>query len=188
MRIGLAITGASGSIYGLRLAEELAKAGVKLEIILSQGAKGVMEEEQGKGSSKAAIARLRKFGKVYEETSFNAQCASGSNAPDVVIVCPCSMKTLSAIANGYSYNLVARAAEVALKEGKLLILVPREMPFTAIQLENMLKLARLGVVIMPPQPAFYHKPKKVDELVDFVVGKIMDRAGVKHSLFKRWKA
>lgn len=187
MRAAIAITGASGTVYGLRLAEELAKAGVKLEIIVSEGAKKVMDYEE-EGGSKETLARLGKLGKLYGEGEVDAPCASGSNAPDAFVVCPCSMKTLSAIANGYSHNLVARAAEVALKEGKLLILAPREMPFTAIQLENMLKLARLGTVIMPPQPAFYNKPKRLEDAVDFVVGKIMDRLGVGHSLYKRWKA
>jgi len=187
MRVAVAITGASGSTYGMRLAEELAKAGVMLEIVVSDGAKQVMDHEEDGGAAKA-LAKLKKSGKVYGEDDFSAACASGSSAPDAFVVCPCSMKTLSDIANGYSKNLIRRGAEVALKEGKLLVLVPREMPFTAIQLENMLKLARLGVAIMPPQPAFYHKPKKIGDAVDFVVGKVMDRIGVKHSLFKRWKA
>jgi len=185
MKAAVAITGASGTIYGIRLAEELKKAGVKLEIVVSEGAKKVMDEE-GEGSKKA-IARLKRLGRVYDEGDFTAKCASGSNAPDAFVICPCSMKTLSDVANGYSKNLVRRGAEVALKEGRLLILVPREMPFSAIQLENMLKLARLGVVIMPPQPAFYGKPKSLDDAVDFVVGKIMDRMGVRHSLYRRWK-
>ncbi len=186
MDIAVAITGASGTAYGMRLAEELAKAGNKLEIVVSDGAKKVMDYEL-EGGAKKAIVRLRKFGKVYDENDMSADCASGSSAPDAFIVCPCSMKTLSDIANGYSKNLVRRGAEVALKEGKKLVLVPREMPFTAIQLENMLKLARLGVVIMPPQPAFYSKPKKIDDAVDFVVGKIMDVIGVKNSLYARWQ-
>jgi len=185
MKAAIAITGASGAIYGIRLAEELKKAKVQLEIVVSEGAKRVMEEE---GGEKKAMERLRKLGKVYDEDDFTAQCASGSNAPDAFVICPCSMKTLSDVANGYSKNLIRRGAEVALKEGRLLILVPREMPFSAIQLENMLKLARLGVVIMPPQPAFYNKPKSLDDAVDFVVGKIMDRMGVGHSLYRRWKA
>lgn len=186
MDVAVAITGASGTVYGMRLAEELAKAGSGLEIIVSEGAKKVMDYEL-EGGAKKGIERLRKLGKVYDENDMSAECASGSVAPDVFVVCPCSMKTLSDIANGYSKNLVRRGAEVALKQGRLLVLVPREMPFTAIQLENMLKLARLGVAIMPPQPAFYSKPKKLDDAVDFVVGKIMDRIGVKNSLYKRWQ-
>ena len=184
MKAAIAITGASGAIYGIRLAEELKKAKVQLEIVVSEGAKRVMEEE---GGEKKAMERLRKLGKVYDEGDFTAKCASGSNAPDAFVICPCSMKTLSDVANGYSKNLIRRGAEVALKEGRLLILVPREMPFSAIQLENMLKLARLGVVIMPPQPAFYGKPKSLEDAVDFVVGRIMDRMGVSHKLYRRWK-
>ncbi|VVC72155.1 Flavin prenyltransferase UbiX [uncultured archaeon] len=185
MRAAIALSGASGTVYGLRLAEELKKKKVALDVVVSEGARKVMDLELP-GGSRAAIAKLSKIGKVYSETDFTAPFASGSRAPDVFVVCPCSMKTLSDIANGYSNNLVKRGAEVALKEGKLLILVPREMPFTAIALENMLKLARLGVVIMPPQPAFYGEPKSAGDLVDFVVGKIMDRMGVKNSLYKRW--
>jgi len=185
VRVAVAITGASGSIYGIRLAEELKKAGVKLEIVVSDGARKVLDYEMDGGAKKAA-ARLAKSGKVYDEGDLTASCASGSSAPDAFVVCPCSMKSLSDIANGYSKNLVRRGAEVALKEGKLLVLVPREMPFTAIQLENMLKLARLGAAVMPPQPAFYNRPKKLDDAVDFVVGKIMDRIGVRHKLYKRW--
>lgn len=187
MRVAIAISGASGTVYGLRLAEELKKKKVGLEFVVSEGAKKVMDLEVP-GGSKAAISKLSNLGKVYSENDFSAPFASGSRAPDAFVVCPCSMKTLSDIANGYSNNLAKRGAEVALKEGKLLILVPREMPFTAIALENMLKLARLGAVIMPPQPAFYGKPKSAGDLVDFVVGKIMDRLGVKNSLYGRWGA
>ncbi|MDD5317826.1 MAG: UbiX family flavin prenyltransferase [Candidatus ainarchaeum sp.] len=187
MRAVIAITGASGIVYGLRLAEELGKAGARLDFVVSGGAKKVMDCEV-RGGSKKALARLAKLGRVYSETDFSAPFASGSRAPDAFAVCPCSMKTLSDIANGYSDNLVKRGAEVALKEGRLLVLVPREMPFTAIQLENMLKLARLGAAIMPPQPAFYGGEGSAGELVDFVVGKIMDRMGVKNALYRRWGA
>jgi len=185
MRATIAVTGASGIIYAVRLATELSKAGAELSFVVSEGAKKVMDSECEGGAEKT-VAALAKLGKVCAENDFSAPFASGSNAPDAFIVCPCSMKSLSDIANGYSDNLVKRGAEVALKEGKLLILVPREMPFTSIQLENMLKLARAGAIIMPPSPAFYHQPKTADDLVAFVAGKIMDRMGVKHALFKRW--
>jgi len=185
MRVVVALTGASGVIYGLRLVEELDKAGISISVVVSEGAKRVMDYEEY-GGSKRMLAKLGKIGDVYNEGDLNAPFASGSNAPDVFIICPCSMKTLADIANGYSNNIIKRGAEVALKEGKLLVLVPREMPLTAIHLENMLKLARLGAVIMPPQPAFYHKPKKIEDMVNFVVGKIMDRIGLKHNLFERW--
>jgi 4-hydroxy-3-polyprenylbenzoate decarboxylase len=187
MRAVIAFTGASGIVYGVRLAEELSRGKAELSFAVSDGAKAVMESEMD-GGAEGTLARLGKLGRVYGEKDFSAPFASGSGAPDAFVVCPCSMKSLSDIANGYSDNLVKRGAEVALKEGRLLVLVPREMPFTAIQLENMLKLARLGVAIMPPQPAFYPRPKSVSDQVDFVVGKILDRMGVESGLFKRWGA
>lgn len=183
-RAVVAITGASGIAYAVRLVEELAKNGTKPAIVVTKAAKTVMGYEEGNAA--ATLARLAKLGTIFEEDDFSAPFASGSSAPDAFVVCPCSMKTLSAIANGYSHNLVARGAEVALKERRKLILVPREMPFTAIQLENMLKLARLGAVIMPPQPAFYNKPKTLQDAVDFVAGKILDSIGIENSLYERW--
>lgn len=186
MRITLALTGASGAAYGIRLTEALKKSGVKLEIVVTPSALKVMDYEEP-GGSKKALARLEKCGKVHEDCEIDAPSASGSSAPDAVVICPCSMKTLSAIACGFSFNLVARSADVALKEGKKLVLVIRETPLSPIHLENMLKLAKFGVIIMPASPAFYHSPKKVEDQVDFIAGKAMDRLGVKHALYKRWK-
>ncbi len=185
MKIVIAITGASGTEYGIRLASELSKAGVKPDIIISSGAKAVIEHE-GTGGYLKTLAQLKKLGRVWDEKDFSAPFASGSNPANAVVVCPCSMKTLSAIANDYEENLIVRAAQVAIKEHRKLVLVPREMPFSALALENMLKLARLGVIIMPPAPGFYHKPKSVDELVGFVVMRIMDEIGVKNKIFTRW--
>lgn len=187
MRVTLALTGASGAAYGIRLAEALKKAGVKLDIVVTPSAMKVMDYEEP-GGSKKAVTRLEKCGEVFEDCEIDASPASGSSAPDAVVVCPCSMKTLSAIACGFSFNLVARAADVAIKEGKQLILVIRETPLSPIHLENMLKLAKLGVIIMPASPSFYHSPKKIEDQVDFIAGKVMDRLGVKHSLYTRWKS
>ena len=117
---------------------------------------------------------------------WTAPIASGSGAPHQMVVCPCSTGTLSAIATGASNNLVERAADVALKEGRKLILVPREAPFSAIHLENMLKLARLGVVILPAAPGFYHQPQSIDDLVDFIVARILDQLGLPQTLVPRW--
>ncbi len=186
MRVTLALTGASGIAYGMRLAEALKGAGAKLDIVVTAAALKVMDYEEP-GGSKKALARLEKCGRVYGDCEIGAPPASGSSGADAVVVCPCSMKTLSAIACGFSFNLVARAADVAIKEGKTLVLVVRETPISAIHLENMLKLARLGVVIMPASPALYHSPKKVEDQVDFIAGKVLDRLKIKHSLYRRWK-
>ena len=124
--------------------------------------------------------------RVFGEQDWFAPVASGSNPPQAMVVCPCTVGTLSAIATGASNNLMERAADVMLKEQRKLILVVRETPFSAIHLENMLKLARLGVVIMPASPGFYHRPQRADELVDFMVARVLDHLGIEHQLVKRW--
>ena len=130
----------------------------------------------------AAPGQLRVFGR--EE--WFAPPASGSNPPDAMVVCPCTMGTLASIANGLSQNLIERAADVVIKEGRKLVLVPRETPYSAIHLQNMLELARLGVCILPPNPGFYHHPQTVQDLIDFVVARILDQLGVPHALVARW--
>ena len=125
---------------------------------------------------------------VYGREEWFAPVASGSNPPDAMVVCPCSMGTLAAIAQGLAGNLIERAADVALKERRTLILVPRETPFSAIHLENMLRLAHAGAVILPPNPGFYHHPQSVAAMVDFVVARILDHLGVPHALMQRWGA
>jgi 4-hydroxy-3-polyprenylbenzoate decarboxylase len=189
-RFILAITAASGPAVGLRLAEELLR-NYELHLIISEGAFGVIRDETGlswSGAADKALARHfaseRLF--VYDNDDLAAAPASGSFLTDGMIVAPCSMKTLSGIACGYANNLIGRAADVAVKEGRPLILSPRETPFSAIHLENMLKLARLGVKIVPPVAAFYHKPETIEDLVAFIAGKILDSAGVAHDLFRRW--
>ncbi|NYZ79205.1 UbiX family flavin prenyltransferase [Candidatus Micrarchaeota archaeon] len=184
MKIILALTGASGIPIGIRLAEVLKRE--ELSIVVSENAKKVIEYEVG--DAKKALAELGGYGKIYDEAEIDAPPASGSALFDTMVVCPCSMKTLSAIANGYCHNLITRSADVMLKEGRKLILVPRETPVSAIHLENMLKLSRLGVVILPASPAFYHKPKKIEDMVDFVVGKILDSLRIENKLYKRWNA
>ena len=123
---------------------------------------------------------------MYGRDEWFAPVASGSNAPDAMVVCPCTMGTLAAIAQGLASKLIERAADVVIKEGRKLILVPRETPFSPIHLENMLRLARAGVVILPPSPGFYHRPQRVDDLVDFVVARILDQLAVPHALMARW--
>jgi len=192
----VAITGASGSIYGIRLIEGLLKSKHKVYLVISKQAFSIIKIETGinwAGNTASEIEKkIQKYFsskniKYYSENNLSAPFSSGSFITDGMFVVPCSMKTLSGIANGYANNLIERAADVMLKEGRRLILSPREMPFSAVHLENMLKLARLGVKIIPPVPAFYHKPKNIKDIIDFVVGKILDSAEVRHNIFKRWK-
>ncbi|HWR58228.1 MAG TPA: UbiX family flavin prenyltransferase [Thermodesulfovibrionales bacterium] len=192
----LAITGASGSIYGIRVLENLIRKS-EVHLIISSQSFSIIRHETGidwTGKSDSSIEnRIRSYlrsKKLYyhNERNLSAPLSSGSFITDGMLVVPCSMKSLSGIANGYANNLTERAADVTIKEGRTLLLCPREMPFSAIHLENMLKLARLGVKIAPPVPAFYQKPKDLDDIVDFVTGKILDSFGIKHDLFRRWPA
>jgi flavin prenyltransferase len=192
----LAMTGASGAVYGLRVAEELLNAGQRVSMLITDAGFAVLKEECGLdwGCSDGCVlealrAHFRYQGEAlcfYAENELLAPIASGSAAPDAMIVVPCSMGTLSRISCGNSGNLLERVADVMLKEGRPLVLVPRETPLNAIHLENMLKLARLGVRIVPAMPAFYQHPQSMDDLVDFVVGKILDSVAVENKLFKRW--
>jgi 4-hydroxy-3-polyprenylbenzoate decarboxylase len=194
--ICVAFTGASGMPYGLRLVECLIAAGCRVWLLYSQVAQVVARQEMGWSLPgrpaeveaelaqrfAAASGQLRVFGR--EE--WFAPPASGSNPPQAMVVCPCTMGTLAAIAGGLSQNLIERAADVVIKEGRKLVLVPRETPYSAIHLENMLKLARLGVCILPPNPGFYHHPQSVQDLVDFVVARVLDQLDVAHRLMARW--
>ncbi len=181
MKLVIGITGASGALYGKRLIEALAAMKVEHALVITDGARRTAEYE-----GLELPARDAKRG-VYGEKDFGAPFASGSAAADAMIVCPCSMKTLASIANGYADNLLTRTADVCIKEQKKLVLVIREMPLSAIHLENALKLARLGVVIMPASPGFYGRAGKVSDLVDFVVGRAMKAAGIENKLYERWK-
>ena len=195
----LAITGASGAVYGLRLGEELLRAGVRMSLLVSSAGSMVLQEECGldwHGDRAAVAGKIcayfsgrctpRHMTAYYDENDFLAPVASGSNAPDAMVICPCSMGTLSRIAAGNSGNLLERCADVVLKERRTLVLVPRETPLNEIHLENMLKLARMGARIVPAMPAFYSRPRSVDDLVNFVVGKTLDAMGIGNDLYKRW--
>ena len=192
----LAFTGASGVVYGLRIAEELLRASVRLTVLISRPGFEVLKEECGlEWEGEAAAVRedlCRHFGvdaaqlAYYAEDDFFAPIASGSAAPNALVICPCSMGTLARIATGVSGNLLERCADVMLKEHRRLVMVPRETPLNEIHLENMLKLTRMGVRMVPAMPAFYHHPRSLDDLVDFMVGKVLDQLGVEHALFKRW--
>jgi len=180
------ITGASGFIYGKRLVEELSK-NHKVYLIVSDAGYTVMEKENNIKKSDF-IKSLNENVKIFDNKDIASPLASGSNIvkTEGVIIAPCSMDTLSAIANGVSSNLIQRVADVALKERKKLYLLIREMPFSIIHIQNMKKATEAGAIVASASPAFYHYPKTVDDMIDFVVGKILDTFGVEHNLYKRW--
>lgn len=194
--ITLAITGASGAPYALRLLELLLAQRQQVHVLISSAARVVFATEvnwQLPAAPQAMGDALREhFGvsaeqlQVYGKEQWFSPVASGSAAPKRMVVCPCSTGTLAAIAQGASDNLIERAADVVLKERGQLILVPRETPFSAIHLENMLKLSRLGVTIMPAAPGFYHQPQSIDDLVDFVVARILDHLGLEQKIQPKW--
>ena len=195
-RITLAITGASGAPYALRLLELLVKAEYQVYVLISSAAKVVFATEEDikipARPDAAAAFFTERFGAtegqitVCGKEEWFSPVASGSAAPKQMVVCPCSTGSLSAIANGASDNLVERAADVVIKERGQLILVPREMPLSSIHLEHMLKLSQMGVTIMPAAPGFYHQPKNISDLVDFVVARILDHLGLDQQLMARW--
>ena len=194
--VTLALSGASGMAYGLRLLECLLAADLCVYLLVSQAAHIVAKQELGVAlparpidlekqlvqSLQAREGQLRVFGRE----DWNAPVASGSNPADAMVVCPCSMGTVAGIAHGLSDNLIERAADVMLKEQRKLILVPREAPFSTLHLENMLMLSRMNVVILPANPGFYHRPTHVEDLIDFVVARILDQLGIQHTLMSRW--
>jgi len=182
VRLVVAMTGASGVVYGVRLLEVLREKNVEVYLVISEAAEKVIMHELG--ISRKDVEKLADH--VYDVNDLGAPIVSGSFKTDGMVVIPCSMKTLAGLACGYSDNLLLRAGDVTMKERRTLILVVREAPFSVIHLRNMLELARMGVVVLPASPAFYHKPKTVGDLVDYVVGKVLDCLGVEHGLFRRW--
>jgi len=195
--IAIALTGASGMPYALSLLKELIKTQDKIYVMISAAANTViaMETDLKLGADTNAIEKNlsqylgAKEGQieVFSKNQWTAPVASGSNPPRALVVCPCTMSTLSAIAHGHADNLMHRAADVVIKEQKKLILVPRETPYSAIHLKNMLKLSRLVVVIMDSNPAFYQNPSCIQDLVNFVVARILDHLDVEHSLARPWQ-
>ena len=182
VRLLVGMSGASGAIYGIRVLEVLKDLKVETHLVVTAAARETIRLETGLSA--------REVGRLATETHridhFTSAIASGSFHTDGMAVIPCSMKTLAGITTGYSDNLLLRAADVTLKERRRLVLVVREMPLSLIHLENMLSVTRAGAVVLPAMPAFYHKPKTVDDLVDQVVGKVLDVLGVENNLFKRW--
>lgn len=192
----IGITGASGPIIGIRLIEELLRAGREVAAIVSASGWKIIGHEMAGGKesfgSVAEILRRRGSGitseklREYSDDDFFSPVASGTSRFESVVVAPCSMKTLGAVAGGYADTLIRRAVDVALKEKRRCVLVPRETPLSVIHLENMLKAARAGADILPPVPGFYTFPRSVDDVVDFVVGKILSLLDIEHALFRRW--
>jgi len=194
--VTLAFTGASGMPYGIRLLECLLRSPTRVYLIYSQAAQIVARQEMNlplpARASEAAAFLSQRFAsgngqlEVFGREEWFAPVASGSNPADAMVICPCTMGTLAAVASGLSDNLIERAADVMLKEKRPLILVPRETPLSTIHLENMLRLSRAGATILPANPGFYHHPDSVDGVVDFVVARILDQLGIAHELMPRW--
>ncbi len=194
--ITVAITGASGALYGLRLLETLLEADENVYLLISEAGRIVIEIETGlfvpEDPDEIEEILSEWFSveegqlQVFNQQEWTSPVASGSNVPRAMVVCPCSGGTISAIAHGASNNLIERAADVMLKEQRQLILVSRETPLSTIHLENMLKLSRMGVTIMPASPGFYYRPQHVAELVDFMVARVLDHLDVEHDLVERW--
>jgi 4-hydroxy-3-polyprenylbenzoate decarboxylase len=184
------ITGASGAPYAVRLLRALNDSGTPVRLIVSGYGLRLLAEEtevEGVEGLKAATGDWSRV-ELYDSLDRGATPASGSAPSRGMVICPCSMGTLASIAAGTSRNLVERAADVALKERRTLILVPRETPFSLIHLENMTRLTRAGATIMPAAPGFYHRPKSIGDLVDFVVARVLDHLGVEHELGRRWRS
>ncbi|NLX64168.1 MAG: UbiX family flavin prenyltransferase [Clostridiaceae bacterium] len=183
MRIIIAMTGASGAIYGIRLLSYLSKMeNIEVHLIISSWAQKNIEYE-----TNYSLEQVRDMCDIcHDETNMSASIASGSFSHDGMVVIPCSVKTLASIAVGYDDNLISRAAGVTIKEGRKLILAVRETPLSPIHLENMLKLSRIGVTIMPPVPSFYSGQKTIDDLVDTFIGRVLNQLNIQNSLYKSW--
>ena len=181
-RLIVAITGATGAIFGVRLLQALRAAEVETHLVLSKWGLQTIEHETGLGSADLhGMASV-----VHGIGNMAATISSGSFHTDGMVICPCTMKTLAAIAHGHGESLVHRAADVIMKERRRMVIVARETPLSEVHLENMLKLARMGVTILPPMPAFYNKPKSIDDIVDHIVARVLDQFGIPAEFAKRW--
>lgn len=183
MRIIVGISGASGAVYGLSLLRALQALQIETHLVITPWAKKTLEQECGVTAAQAGALASR----TYPNSDLSAAIASGSFRTAGMVIAPCSMKTMAAIACGLSGDLITRAADVCLKERRTLVLVPRETPLNAIHLENMLKLTRAGAIIMPPVPAFYHRPGTLDEIVRHFTGRVLDQFGLAHALYEEWQ-
>ena len=182
-RLIVGITGASGSCYAVRLIDVLRDLGIEVQAVVTRSGQQVLDYECGISAEELA----RRVSVLYSNEDIGAAIASGSFRTDAMVILPCSMKTAGAIAHGITDDLLTRAADVTLKEGRRLLLVPRETPMHEIHLENLLRLARAGAIVMPAAPGFYHRPETLDDLVNMMVGKILDRLGIEAELFTRWR-
>ena len=182
-KIVVGITGASGSVYAVRLIDVLREQNIEVHAVVTDSGQRVLDYECGVTMEELS----RRVDVLYPNADVGAAIASGSFRMDAMVVLPCSMKTAGAIAHGVTDDLLTRAADVTLKEGRRLLLVPRETPMHEIHLENLLRLARAGAVIMPAAPGFYHRPETLDDLVNMMVGKILDRLDIEAELFTRWR-
>lgn len=182
MRLVVAITGSSGVIYGTKTLEALYNLKIETHLVLSEwGEKNIKFETSNTIDYVKSLATRH-----YDINNMAAAISSGSFLTDGMIIVPCSMKTLSSIANGYDDNLISRAATVAIKESRKLVVVPRETPLSRIHIENMLKLSQIGAIVLPAMPGFYHKPNSIDDLIDHIVGKILDQFSIGQNMFRRW--
>lgn len=183
MRLVVALTGASGVIYGVRFLAACKSLGIETDLVISKPAEILLKHELGK-----EVSDLEKIAtRTHAPDDLSAAIASGSSKFDGMVVVPCSMGTLGSVASGTARNLITRAADVTLKQNRPLVLVPRETPFNLVHLENMARLKRAGATILPASPAFYHRPERVEDLVDFIVGRILEIFGIEHELYRRWK-
>lgn len=187
----MAVTGASGAPYAVRLLEQLLLLHQPVQLIVSGHGLRLLETETEIGTieglrATVGMERWERLVTLFDDADRGASPASGSARNAGMVICPCSMGTLSAISQGTSRSLVERAADVALKERRTLILVPRESPYSIVHLENMLRVSRAGAIVLPASPGFYHRPTQISELVDFVVARILDHLGIEHSLGRRW--
>lgn len=182
MKLVIGISGGSGAIYGVSLLKVLQKLNIETHLVVSEMGEYVVDHECG-----IKLDELKEMATYYHDNkNFAAPISSGSFKTDGMIIVPCSMKTVAGIANGFSSNLLCRAADVVIKEKRKLVIVPREMPLSSIHLENMLKLSNIGVTIMPPSPGFYNHPESISDIVSSIVGRILDQVGIEQDIYKRW--